>query len=129
MLKIWVWPVEPKSWSTVKEKKVWVVDKEGKGKRVQKGDKIIFYVNRTLHFHGIYEVKNDWHEPKTKWPDEEYVGDTFVSEIDLIEIQLGFASVNKIYQSLQFFEKKSSRIKGLYLRGTPHGPHYSVFKI
>jgi hypothetical protein len=121
-LSNWIWPTEPESWPIVKEKKVWAVDKEGKGKRVQKGDKIIFYVNRTLYFHGIYELKNDWHEPKTKWPNEEHAGDSAAAEIDLIEIQLGFASVNKLHQSLQFFEKKNSGIKGLYLRGTPHGP-------
>ena len=118
----WVWPTEPGNWSIVKEKKIWAVYKEGKGKRVQKGDKIIFYVNRTLHFHGIYEVKNDWHKPKIKWTNEEHVGDDATAEIDLIEIQLGFASVNKLHQSLQFIEKKSSGLKGLYLRGTPSGP-------
>ena len=30
-MSIWIWPVEPESWPTVKEKKVWAVDKKGKG--------------------------------------------------------------------------------------------------
>jgi len=121
-LSIWIWPVTPENWPSVKTNKIWAVGTEGKGKRVLKGDKIIFYVNGTLHFHGVYEVKNDWHEPTFQWPDEEHVGQYSAAEINLIEIQLGFASVNKLLPSLKFIEKKSGGLKGLYLRGTPHGP-------
>jgi len=121
-LSNWIWPCTPENWPSVKENKVWAVGAEGKGKRVLKGDKIIFYVNRTLHFHAIYEVKNDWHSPTFQWPDEEHVGQYSASEIDLIEVQLGFASVNKLLPSLKFIEKKSGGLKGLYLRGTPQGP-------
>ena len=49
-----------------------------------------------------------------------------MSEIDLEETQLGFASVNKLLSSLNFFEKKSGRLKGVYLRGTPMGPANSA---
>ena len=121
-LSNWVWPVTPENWSTVKEKKVWAVGTEGKGKRVLKGDKIIFYVNGTLHFHGIFEVKSDWHKPTLQWPDETSVGEYAVSEINLEEIQFGYASVNKLHLSLNFIEKKNPGLKGLYLRGTPLGP-------
>ena len=121
-LSNWVWPVTPENWSTVKEIKVWAVGTEGKGKRVLKGDKIIFYVNGTLHFHGIFEVKSDWHKPTLQWPDETSVGEYAVSEINLEEIQFGYASVNKLHLSLNFIEKKNPGLKGLYLRGTPHGP-------
>ena len=118
----WIWPCTPENWPSVKANKVWAVGIEGKGKRVLKGDKIIFYVNGTLHFHAIYEVKNDWHSPTFQWPDEEHVGEFSAAEINLIEVQLGFASVNKLQPSLKFIEKKSESLKGLYLRGTPHGP-------
>jgi len=121
-LSNWIWPCTPENWPSVKENKVWAVGTEGKGKRVLKGDKIIFYVNRTLHFHGIFEVSSDWHTPTFQWPDEEHVGEFSASEIDLIEVQLGFASVNKLLPSLKFIEKKSGGLKGLYLRGTPQGP-------
>ena len=112
-------PTTPENWPTVKTKKVWAVAVKGKGKQILKGDKIIFYVNGTLHFHAIYEVKNDWHEPTVLWPDETHVGDYAVSEIDLTEVQRGFASVNKLLPSLDFI--KNHRRKGLYLRGTSRG--------
>ncbi len=118
----WIWPVTPENWPSVKANKIWAVRTEGKGKRVVKGDKIIFYVNGTLYFHAIYEVKNDWHTPTFQWPDEEHVNKHSGAEIDLIEIQLGFASVNKLLPSLKFIKKKNGRLKGLYLRGSPHGP-------
>lgn len=121
-MSVWVWPCTPENWPSVKANKVWAVGTEGKGKRVLKGDKIVFYVNGTLHFHGVFEVKNDWHAPTFQWPDEEHVGEFSVSEINLIEVQLGFASVNKLLPSLNFIEKKSGNLKGLYLRGTPQGP-------
>ncbi|KFM18353.1 EVE domain protein [Marine Group I thaumarchaeote SCGC AAA799-P11] len=118
----WIWPCTPENWPSVKEHKVWAVGTEGKGKRVLKGDKIIFYVNGTLHFHGIFEVTSDWHAPTFQWTDEDFVGQNSASEINLVEVQLGFASVNKLLPSLKFIEKKNEGIKGLYLRGTPHGP-------
>lgn len=117
----WIWPCIPKNWPSVKEHKIWAVSRKGKGKQVVRGDRIIFYVNGTLYFHAIYEVKNDWHEPKFQWPDEEFVGQYSAAEIDLNEIQLGFASLNKLLPSLKFIEKKSEGSKGLYLRGT-NGP-------
>jgi len=125
-MSVWIWPVNPENWPLVKAKKVWSVGKLGKGKRVVKGDKIIFYVNGTLYFHGIFEVTSDWHEPTVAWPNETQVGQIAVSEIDLKEIQLGFASVNKLLLSLNFIEKKTPGLKGLYLRGTPQGPANSA---
>ena len=123
----WIWPTESESWPTVKEKKVWAVGKEGKGKRVQKGDRIIFYVNGTMHFHGIFEVKSDWHDRITVWPDQKHGSEVLETgaEIDLEIIQLGYASVHKLLHSLNFIEKKKGHI-GLYLRGTPMGPANSA---
>ena len=118
-MSIWIWPVTPEHWPTVKSEKTWAVSVKGKGKHIHKGDKIIFYVNRTMHFHGIYEVKNDWHESTGTWPDTEF---NAVSEVDLMELQLGFANVSKLAPSLNFIEKKDRSLIGLYLRGTPHGP-------
>ncbi|MEX0657470.1 MAG: DUF262 domain-containing protein [Nitrosopumilaceae archaeon] len=121
-MSIWVWPVNQENWPTVKSEKVWAVSVAGKGKKVTKGDRIIFYVNGTMFFQGIYEVISDWHKPSIKWSHESYVGEKEVAEIDLEEIQLGYASVNKLLPSLNFIEKKKGGLKGLYLRGTPQGP-------
>ena len=124
-MSIWIWPVTQANWPTVKSKKVWAVSTPGKGKRVTKGAKIIFYVNGTMFFHGIYEVISDWHKPTVVWPDESREQNS-VAEIDLKEIQLGYASVNKLIPSLNFIEKKKKNLIGLYLRGTPHGPANSA---
>lgn len=121
-MKNWIWPVTPENWPTVKEKKVWAVGTKGKGERVIKGDRIIFYVNKSRYFQGIFEVISDWHEPTVKWPDVERSDS--VSEINLKQIQLGYASLRKLIDRLEFIESKKSI--GLYLRGTPHGPANSA---
>ena len=123
-MKNWVWPVTPENWPTVKEKKVWAVGTKGKGDRVQKGDRIIFYVNQSRYFQGIFEVVSEWHEPKTTWPDESAVGEYSASEIDLKEIKLGYGSLSTLVNKLEFIERKKN--VGLYLRGTPHGPGNSA---
>ena len=121
-MSIWVWSVIPDNWPTVKSKKVWAVNTRGKGRRVLKGDKIVFYVKGTMHFCGAFQVKNDWHAPTIQWPNETHVGDYIASEIDLEEIQLGFASVDKLLPSLRFIERASKMQIGVYLRGHPQGP-------
>ena len=73
-----------------------------------------------MYFHGIFEVASDWHDPTIQWPDTSR--SQAAAEIDLKEIQLGFASVRKLLPSLDFIEKKKSSSLGLYLRGTPAGP-------
>ena len=121
-MKNWIWPVTPINWPVVKEKKVWAVDTRGKGERVVKGDHIIFYVNKSRCFQGIFEVASDWHEPTVTWPDSKQAFP--VSEIDLKPIQLGYANFRKLIDKLEFIESKKS--VGLYLRGTPHGPANSA---
>lgn len=123
MLSNWIWPVTPANWPIVKSKKVWAVDTVGKGSRVVKGDKIIFYVNGTRYFQGIFEVITDWHQPTVKWtvPTRD---ENSAAEIDLKEIQTGFASLKKLIDSLEFIESRKN--VGLYLRGTPHGPANSA---
>jgi len=121
-LKNWIWPVNQENWPTVKKEKVWAVGKKGKGARVKKGDKIVFYLNGTMFFAAIYTVTSDWHEPKIVWPDEIGAGDKSVAEIDLEVVQLGFASVHKLLDDLKFIKRKSPGLRGLSLRGTPQGP-------
>jgi len=123
-MKYWIWPVNPENWPTVKEKNVWSVGKKGKGSRVLKGDQIIFYVNGTKFFQGIFKVISDWHEPKVQWPDESHVGEYSVSEIDLKPIQFGYASLKKLVINLEFIVRKKN--VGLSLRGTPQGPANSA---
>jgi len=119
-MKIWLWPVSEENWPTVKSQNIWAVNTPGKGKRVEKGDKIIFYVRGVKFFQGIFEVSTEWHKPKKIWPKEKKAGDLAVSEIDLKPVALGFASLHKLKSSLEFLKGKSNI--GLALRGTPAGP-------
>jgi len=114
-----MWPTTPENWPAVKENSVWAVAVKGKGDRVVKGDRIIFYVNKTRYFQGIFEITSDWHEPTIVWPDTSR-SQTSASEIDLRPIQLGYASLRKLADKLEFIESKKNI--GLYLRGTPQGP-------
>ena len=122
--KNWVWPVEQGNWPTVKDKKKWAVGKKGKGKRVKKGDKIIFFKVQSGFFVGVFSVESDWHERTVVWPDQKHGSETMTTgaEIDLEIIQLGFAAWSKLWPDLEFVEKKSPKVRGLYLRGTPQGP-------
>ena len=122
--KNWVWPVEQGNWPTVKDEKKWAVGKKGKGKRVKKGDKIIFFKVQSGFFVGVFSVESDWHERTIVWPDEKHGSEVMTTgaEIDLEIIQLGFAAWSKLWPDLEFVEKKSPKVRGLYLRGTPQGP-------
>ena len=122
--KVWVWPVEETNWSTVKDKKIWAVGKKGKGSRVKKGDKIIFFKKESGFFVGIFSVESDWHDRTIVWPDQKHGSEVLTTgaEIDLEIEQLGFAAWSKLFPDLKFVEKKSPKVRGLYLRGTPQGP-------
>jgi len=122
-LSYWIWPVTPENWPAVKSKKVWAVNKKGKGSRVVSGDKIVFYVNGTRYFQGIYQVISNWHSPTIEWPDESRDIKS-IAEIDLEEVQIGFASLKKLKDHLEFIERKKNI--GLSLRGTPMGPTNSA---
>ena len=121
-MNIWIWSVTPENWATVESEKIWAVNAKGKGSRVEKGDKIVFYVKGTMHFYGAYQVKSGWHGPTIQWANESRVGEYAKSEIDLEEIQLGFASVDKLLRSLRFIERTSKIPIGMYLRGSRQGP-------
>lgn len=115
-MNIWIWPVTEENWPTVKSKNVWAVSTLGKGSKVIKGDKIIFYVRGTQYFQGIYEVISEWYPSKEIWHD----GKKGISDLDLKLIQSGYANLHKLLPSLEFIERKKNI--GLYLRGTPQGP-------
>ena len=87
--KNWVWSVEQISWPTVRDEKVWAVGKKGKGKRVKKGDKIIFYLVGKGFFVGIFSVESDWHDRTKEWPNQKHGSEVMKNgaEIDLEIIQ------------------------------------------
>jgi len=112
---VWVWAVNDINWPVVKEKKVWAVDVTKKSEKVKKGDKIIFYPAKSNYFQGVFEVISDWHPAKTKWPD----GRVTVLEVDLKEIETGFASTRKLAKSLEFV--RDPKKIGTVLMATDYG--------
>lgn len=113
----WIWTVTKENWPIIKNEKVWTISASKKTELVKKGDKIIFYVKGSLCFYGIYEIINDWHDSKTDWNDIKAIGTGKKNDVDLEEIQLGFAVVGKLSKDLEFIKK--SAFVGMYLRS--HG--------
>lgn len=114
--KIWIWSVDPINWDTVRTDKVWGVDVIKKSEKVKKGDIIIFYVTGSNYFQGIYKTVSDWHGSSRAWPD----GRRIELEIDLEEIETGYASTKKLAEALEFVTNPS-RI-GTVLMGVSYGP-------
>jgi hypothetical protein len=122
-MKNWIWSVTLANWPTVKEKTVWAINKKGKGDMVKNGDRIVFYAIGTNYFTGGFEVVSDWHEPTPTlvWPDHTRTKQS-ADEINLKEIQTGWANVDKLIPLLKFWIEKGRGAKGLYLKGHSHGP-------
>lgn len=119
LCKNWIWPVTQENWPQVRDQKIWGVGSTpGKGKYVSKGDKIVFYVKSSGYFQGVFEVTSDWHEPTTTWIDSKH--SAIAAEINLKPIHIGYASLKKLLENLDFIEKKKHA--GVYLRGTTLGP-------
>lgn len=114
-MKIWIWPVSEKNWSTVKAKKVWATKTNVSA---QKGDKIVFYVTKSKYFQGVYIIASDWGPAVTQWPDTN--SSELTGEVRVKEVQLGFADVDKFLQKLNAPDGDRSQYSILrgHLRGT-----------
>jgi len=67
----WVWPVTQENWDVVRNYSIWAVNEEHKTKRIKINDYILFYVNGTGLFRGIYQVTSTWYKSdKLVWSDE-----------------------------------------------------------
>jgi len=67
----WVWPVTQENWDVVRNYSIWAVNEEHKTKRIKIDDYILFYVNGTGLFRGIYQVTSTWYKSdKLVWSDE-----------------------------------------------------------
>ena len=112
-MKNWIWPCMPKNWDDVKKKLVWGASPKGRGSKITKKDRIIFYVSGRNHFHAIFEVISDWHESTITWTD----GSKSAEEIDLKVIQYGYANVDEVNKKTKFWSTDAPYAKGLFLRG------------
>jgi hypothetical protein len=122
-MKNWIWSVTQANWPTVKAKSVWAINKKGASDMVKNGDRLVFYVVGTNYFTGGFEVVSDWHEPTPTlvWPESTRSKES-ADEIDLKEIQTGWANVDKLIPLLKFWTKTGRGAKGLYLKGRNNRP-------
>ena len=118
----WVWPVNEENWPIIEIEKKWAVDTERKTKETTKGDLIVFYVptkTGVSGFRGAFKILTEWKKSTISWNDRDVL-----FEVDLEEIETGFADISKLSSDLDFInERKDSRGKlGLALKGTTRGP-------
>jgi predicted RNA-binding protein len=119
--KNWLFSVTPENWEIVKAENIWAVRDRATAERLNKGDRLIFYVkgSQPPSFMGIYEVTGDWRRStKQRWRDEVERNEIIYPwEVDVKPIQLGTANVRDLVPSLTFIEKKERW--AVYLRGAP----------
>ena len=67
----WIWSVTQENWDVVRNYSIWAVNEEFKTKRIKIDDYILFYVNGTGLFRGIYQVASNWYKSdKLVWGKE-----------------------------------------------------------
>lgn len=115
----WIWSVTPENWEIVKEKNIWA-SKIGHNirDRVRPGDKVIFYVQGTNEFQGIFEFVGEWYDaPEPVWSDET---DSVIyhSQIKLKPIKIGSVKVYDSAPELKMFSNPDDkRLINLVLKG------------
>ena len=100
----WIWSVTAENWEIVKEKRIWAsripVNIRSK---VRPGDKVIFYVQGTGQFQGIFEFDGEWYNAeKPVWFDEKD-SIIYISQIKLKPIKFGNVAVYDIAPNLKIF--------------------------
>lgn len=117
--KSWIWSVTPENWEIVKSKKIWASRiPENIRTRVRPPDKVIFYVQGTGQFQGIYEFDGEWYDAKEPvWTDETN-SVIYPSQIKLKPVKLGNINVYDIASKLKLFpHPEDKRIVNLVLKG------------
>ena len=120
--KVWVWPVNEENWPLIEDEKKWAVDTKQKTKYVAKGDILVFYMTTRTGasgFRGVFRILTEWKKTTIRWND----GDV-IFEVDLEEIETGFADISRFSGELDFVNERvtSHDEFGLALRGTTKGP-------
>jgi len=94
--------LHPISWKVVQEKSIWASGREKIVEKIHPNDKVIFYVNGTGEFQGIYEFSGEWYDtPSTVW--RETADQDVLKEIKLKPIVVGNVKVYDIANSLEVF--------------------------
>ena len=100
-LSNWIKSVNIKNWSDVKKDNLWTGDFK-RLEQFHKGDKIVFNVEGTGTFCGIFEVVKETYDEEYQWSDKS-IGK---QRIDLKPIQLGYADFATLVPKLEFCRGK-----------------------
>ena len=115
----WIWSVTPENWEIIKEKNIWASRIGQKIRdKIRPGDKVIFYVQRTHEFQGIFKFIGEWYDaPEPVWSDET---DSVIyqSQIKLLPIILGNVNVYESAPQLKMFPNPNDKRRiNLVLKG------------
>ena len=115
----WIWSVDPKNWTIVKNKNIWASKITQKIRdRVRPGDKVIFYVIGKKEFQGIFEFFEDWYDAKEPVWDDETDSILYPSQIKLKPLRIGSVNVYDVAPKLQMFSTPDDkRLVNLVLKG------------
>jgi len=115
----WIWSVTPENWEIVKSKRIWASRiPENIRTRVRPMDKVIFYVQGTGQFQGIYEFNGEWYDAKEPIWTDETDSVIYPSQIKLKPIKLGHLNVYDIAPELKIFSNpEDKRMINLVLKG------------
>jgi predicted RNA-binding protein len=97
------------------------MESEAMTRKVNVGDKVIFYVTRTQPpaFMGVYEISKEWRKANEPvWSDEKEAGEIiYTFRTDIKQVKIGTAHVKEIVKNLEFIINK--RNYQVYLIGSP----------
>ena len=115
----WIWSVDPKNWTIVKNKNIWASKITQKIRdRVRPGDKVIFYVIGKKEFQGIFEFFEEWYDAKEPVWDDETDSILYPSQIKLKPLKIGSVKVYDVASKLQMFSNPDDkRLVNLVLKG------------
>jgi len=115
----WIWSVDPKNWTIVKNKNIWASKITQKIRdRVRPGDKVIFYVTGKKEFQGIFEFFEEWYDAKEPVWDDETDSILYSSQIKLKPLKIGSVKVYDVASKLQMFSNPDDkRLVNLVLKG------------
>ena len=115
----WIWSVDPKNWTIVKNKNIWASKITQKIRdRVRPGDKVIFYVIGKKEFQGIFEFFEEWYDAKEPVWDDETDSILYPSQIKLKPLRIGSVNVYDVAPKLQMFSTPDDkRLVNLVLKG------------
>jgi predicted RNA-binding protein len=121
----WLFPISEEEWFSVKNLNIYGAYLEHRvGRRVEKGDVIIFYVTKTSsdslggNITGAYEVESDWYDDSTPiFPSELSGKKRMPLRVRIKPLRIGRVNLWDLSPKLNFIRRKDN--PSLHFIGTP----------